>query len=96
MRSPGDLAKMQILIKWVFDGARESEISNKIRGTTQVSSPRTSSSKGMTFRFGHNWIQILALLLPCWRRLGKLFCLSELQFFDTENVDQDSHPSGLM
>ena len=30
MRSPGDLAKMQILIKWVFDGARESEISNKI------------------------------------------------------------------
>lgn len=76
MRSPGDLAKMQIVIQWVFDGARESEISNKLQGATQVSSPRTSSSKGMTFRFRHDWIQILPLLLPCWEAASYFACLS--------------------
>lgn len=85
---------MQILIQWVFDGARESEISNKLQGGTEAASLRTLSSKGMTFRFRHNWIQIPALLLPCWGGLSKLFRFSELQFFDIENVEQNSCTSG--
>lgn len=67
-----------------------------LQGNAQAASPRTLSSKGITLRFRHNWIQMPALLLPCWGRLNKLFHLSELQFFDTENMGQNSYSSGLL
>ena len=85
-KSPGDLAKMQTLTDPVFGGARESESSNTLQSSVHAVSPRTSSSKGMTFRFRLNWIQIPALLPPCWGKLSKLFHLSELQFFDSDLI----------
>lgn len=49
-KSPGDLATMQILIQQLLDETRESEFSNV------AASPKTLSSKGITFRFRHDWI----------------------------------------